>query len=73
VIGLSLARPFPLVFSFIGLLIGVLYTFKLLQKERALPGLPLPIFGGISSLILGVVLSWALGLTDLSTIVSLFI
>lgn len=73
VIGISLASPFPLILSFIGLLIGVLYTFKLLQKERALPGLPLPIFGGISSLILGVVLSWALGLTDLSTIVSLFI
>jgi len=73
VIGISLASPFPLVLSLIGLFIGVLYTFKLLQKERALPGLPLPIFGGISCLILGVVLSWVLGLTDLSTIVGLFV
>ena len=72
VIGISLSSPFPLFLSLIGLFIGVLYTFKLLQKEKALPGLPLPIFGGISCLILGVVLSWVLGLTDLNTIVGLF-
>lgn len=72
VIGYELANPFPLITALIGLFIGVFATFKFLQKERALPGLPLPIFGGLLFLTLGVLSILILGITNLESVVALF-
>lgn len=54
VIGYKLSTPVPLLTTLFGLFVGAYYTFRLLKKERALPGLPLPIFGGLGCLVLGI-------------------
>lgn len=73
VISNGLVTPIPLLAALIGLFAGVIYTFKLLTKERALPGLPLPIFGGIACLALSIILLLIIGFVDFSAIVSLFV
>lgn len=72
VIGYELNTPIPLITALIGLFVGAYYTFKLLKKERALPGLPLPIFGGIGCLILGILGCLILGFSTLDSIIALF-
>lgn len=72
VISAGLATPIPLVTALIGLFAGVIYTYKLLTKERALPGLPLPIFCGITLLGVGVLIVVILGITDLDSVIALF-
>jgi hypothetical protein len=72
VIGNELATLVPLIAALIGLFVGAFYTFRLLKKDRALPGLPLPIFGGLGCLILSVLGSLALGLITLDSIFALF-
>ena len=72
VIGHELANPLPLITTLIGLFLGVFLTFKFLEKERALPGLPLPIFGGILFLVIGVVTIMVIGATSLDAVVALF-
>jgi len=73
VIGSELATPIPLFAALIGLFVGAYYTFRFLRKDRALPGLPLPIFGGLGCLVLGVLGSLVLGIITLDSIVALFI
>jgi len=73
IIGSELATPIPLFAALIGLFVGAFYTFRLLRKDRALPGLPLPIFGGLGCLVLGVLGSLVLGIITLDSIVALFI
>lgn len=73
VIGSELATPVPLFAALIGLFVGAFYTFRFLKKERALPGLPLPIFGGLGCLALGVLGSLVLGITTLDSIIALFV
>lgn len=73
VISNGLHNPIPLLATLIGLFAGVIYTFKLLTRERALPGLPLPIFGGIASLSIGVLICLLLGFADVDAIVALFL
>ncbi|MFX0085084.1 MAG: hypothetical protein ACFFAU_05370 [Candidatus Hodarchaeota archaeon] len=73
VISDGLGTSIPLFAALIGLFAGVIYTFKLLTKDRALPGLPLPIFGGIACLVLSVTLLLIIGFVDISAIVSLFV
>ena len=72
IISAEINNPIPLILSVIGLLGGAYYTFQYLKEERALPGLPLPIFGGIGLLITGVALVMVLGGTSVQTILSLF-
>ncbi len=72
VISVGLVTPIPLITALIGLFAGVIYTYKLLTKERALPGLPLPIFGGIILLGIGVLMVVVLGITDLNSVIALF-
>ncbi|MHA2327026.1 MAG: hypothetical protein ACXACR_00745 [Candidatus Hodarchaeales archaeon] len=71
-ISIELATPIPLIGGLVGLFLGAFYTFKLLKKDRALPGLPLPIFGGIGFIISGVVACLLLGITDLISVLALF-
>ncbi|MHA1228301.1 MAG: hypothetical protein ACTSPV_16295, partial [Candidatus Hodarchaeales archaeon] len=66
VISVSLVSIIPLTTTLIGLLIGAFYTFKFLEKEKALPGLPLPVFGGIGFLLIGLAACVLLGTTDLA-------
>jgi len=73
VIGIKLATPIPLITSLIGLFVGAYYTFRLLKKDRALPGLPLPIFGGLGCLVLGILSCLLLGVSTLDSIVNLFV
>ncbi|UCG00471.1 MAG: hypothetical protein JSW11_12615 [Candidatus Heimdallarchaeota archaeon] len=73
VIGSELATPVPLFASLVGLFTGAILTFRLLKKDRALPGLPLPIFGGLGCLVLGVLGSLLLGIITLDSIVALFV
>ncbi|MFX0013521.1 MAG: hypothetical protein ACFFB2_14245 [Promethearchaeota archaeon] len=72
VIGVELVTPIPLITALTGLFVGAYYTFKFLKKERALPGLPLPIFGGLGCLVLGVLISLVLGFSTLDSIMALF-
>ncbi len=72
VIGSELATPVPLFAALVGLFVGAFYTFRLLKKDRALPGLPLPIFGGLGCLLLSVLGSLALGFITLDSIFALF-
>ncbi|MHA2073226.1 MAG: hypothetical protein ACXACU_09895 [Candidatus Hodarchaeales archaeon] len=72
IISVGLVTPIPLVAALIGLFTGVVYTYRLLTKERALPGLPLPIFCGIALLGVGVLIVVVLGITDLDSFVALF-
>ncbi|MFX1514934.1 MAG: hypothetical protein ACFFC6_01405 [Promethearchaeota archaeon] len=73
VIGSELGTPIPLIAALIGLFTGAFFTFRLLRKDRALPGLPLPIFGGLGCLVLGVLGSLVLGIITLDMIVALFV
>ncbi|UCE12378.1 MAG: hypothetical protein JSV04_09265 [Candidatus Heimdallarchaeota archaeon] len=73
VIGNDLANPIPLIAALVGLFTGAIYTFKLLKKERALPGLPLPVFGGLGCLALGVIISLILGFATIDSIIGLFL
>lgn len=73
VIGIELGTPVPLITALVGLFLGAYFTFKLLKKERALPGLPLPIFGGIGCLVLGILGCLVFGISSLDSIVALFI
>lgn len=68
----ELTTPIPLIGGLFGLFLGAFLTFKLLKKDRALPGLPLPIFLGIGCIILGVIISLILGITDLDSVLGLF-
>ncbi|MFX1286224.1 MAG: hypothetical protein ACFFB5_21490 [Promethearchaeota archaeon] len=72
VIGSKLATPIPLIMSLIGLFIGAYYTFRLLKKDRALPGLPLPIFGGLGCLVLGILSCLLLGISTMDSVINLF-
>lgn len=72
VIGNELATPVPLITALIGLFVGAYLTFRLLKKERALPGLPLPIFGGLGCLFLGVIVCLIFGFFTLDSIFALF-
>jgi hypothetical protein len=72
VISVGLVNPIPLVTALIGLFAGVIYTYKLLTKERALPGLPLPIFCGIALLGVGILIVVVLGITNLDSVIALF-
>lgn len=72
IISFELLTPYPLVLTIIGLLGGAYYTFQFLKEDRALPGLPLPIFGGMGLLVVGVVMSMILGGITLESIIGLF-
>ncbi len=72
VISTKLATPIPLIATLIGLFIGAFYTFKFLEEERALPGLPLPIFGGLGCFTLSIIGGLILGLFNLDSIIALF-
>ncbi|MFW9853850.1 MAG: hypothetical protein ACFFFG_02260 [Candidatus Thorarchaeota archaeon] len=72
VISSGLANFFPLLATLVGLFIGAYYTFKFLEEERALPGLPLPIFGGMGCLILSVLGGLILGVFTWDSIIALF-
>lgn len=73
VISTAFLTPLPLVAGLIGLLSGIIYTFKLLEKERALPGLPIPIFGGLGLLMLSIIVLLIIGYVDIPAIYSLFV
>jgi hypothetical protein len=72
VISYELITPIPLIATLIGLFTGVYYTFRLLEKEKALPGLPLPIFGGLGCLILSIIGGLILNIFTLDSIIALF-
>ena len=72
VISSGLANLFPLLATLVGLFTGAYYTFKFLEQERALPGLPLPIFGGVGCLILSVLGGLILGHFTLDSVFALF-
>jgi hypothetical protein len=72
VIGNELANPVPLITTLVGLFVGAYLTFRLLKKERALPGLPLPIFGGLGCLFLGVIGCLIFGFFTIDSVVALF-
>ncbi|MFX0051743.1 MAG: hypothetical protein ACFE8U_10685 [Candidatus Hermodarchaeota archaeon] len=72
-ISLPLIATLPLVFTLLGLFLGAYFTFKLLEKERALPGLPLPIFGGLGFLTISILIGLFFGFFSLGSIYDLFI
>jgi hypothetical protein len=72
VISSELSNPIPLLMTLLGLFLGTILTFKFLENERALPGLPLPIFGGMGFLILSIIGGLVLGLFTIESIVALF-
>ncbi|PWI49443.1 hypothetical protein CEE45_01225 [Candidatus Heimdallarchaeota archaeon B3_Heim] len=72
IISAELNNPIPLLMAVIGLLGGAYYTFQYLKEERALPGLPLPIFGGIGLLISGILIVMIFGGTSIEAILNLF-
>jgi MFS family permease len=72
VISYGLSTPIPLLLAVCGLLIGAYYTFKFLQDDRALPGLPLPIFGGIFSMVIGIAIVMIIDGVALEVVFSLF-
>ncbi|MHA1976410.1 MAG: hypothetical protein ACW98F_01890 [Candidatus Hodarchaeales archaeon] len=72
IISAEISSPIPLLLAVIGLLGGAYYTFQYLKEERALPGLPLPIFGGITLLITGIFIVMVLGGTSFEAILDLF-
>ncbi|MFW9780250.1 MAG: hypothetical protein ACFFE8_15490 [Candidatus Heimdallarchaeota archaeon] len=72
VISSGLANFFPLLATLVGLFVGAYYTFKFLEEERALPGLPLPIFGGMGCLLLSVLGGLILGIFTWDSIIALF-
>ena len=47
----------PVIFTLVGIFVGIYLTYNLLQKKKAMPGLPLPVLLGIlglfSSILLG--------------------
>ncbi|MFX1252020.1 MAG: hypothetical protein ACFFCZ_10460 [Promethearchaeota archaeon] len=57
-----LYSPFAAIFAIIGVVVGATLTFKLLDSGRtkALPGLPIPIFLGLSGMIIGGILGFLL-------------
>jgi presenilin-like A22 family membrane protease len=73
VISDSLVNSIPLIATLLGLFLGAYYTFKFLEKERALPGLPLPIFGGLGFLTISILIGLILGFFSLNSIYDLFI
>jgi len=72
VISSELMNPIPLVMTLLGLFLGTVLTFKFLENERALPGLPLPIFGGMGFLILSILGGLVLGFFTIESIFALF-
>ncbi|MFX1536827.1 MAG: hypothetical protein ACFFDI_21630 [Promethearchaeota archaeon] len=54
--------PFAAIFAILGVIIGATLTFKILDSGRAkaLPGLPIPIFLGLSGMIIGGILGFVL-------------
>jgi hypothetical protein len=72
VISDSLYNPIPLIAGLIGLFLGVFYTFKFLEEERALPGLPLPIFGGLGFLTVSIIGGLIFGFFNLESVFALF-
>ena len=72
VISSELTNPLPLVMTLLGLFLGTVLTFKFLENERALPGLPLPIFGGMGFLILSILSGLVLGIFTIESIFALF-
>ncbi len=72
VISYGLSTPIPLIMAVIGLLVGAYYTFQFLKEDRALPGLPLPIFGGISTMVVGVIIVMIIDGVTLGAVFGLF-
>lgn len=72
IISFELSTLFPLLLAIIGLFGGAYYTFQYLKEDRALPGLPLPIFGGIGLLTVGVIISMILEGVTLESVIGLF-
>ena len=72
IISIKLSTPIPLLLTSLGLFGGAFYTFKYLKEERALPGLPLPIFGGIGLMVVGVIIVMIFGGVTPNAIVDLF-
>jgi len=68
-----LENSIPLIATLLGLFLGAYYTFKFLEKKRALPGLPLPIFGGLGFLIISILGGLFFGFFSLNSIFALFI
>jgi hypothetical protein len=72
VISIELLTPLPVLLSTLGLLGGAYITFNFLQEDRALPGLPLPIFSGIGLLVLSLIITLIIGGTTIEAIIGLF-
>ena len=72
IISIKLATIIPLLLTSLGLLSGAYYTFQYLKEDRALPGLPLPIFGGMGLMVVGVIFVLLFGGVTPSMIVDLF-
>lgn len=72
IISIKLSTPIPLLLTSLGLFGGAFYTFQFLKEERALPGLPLPIFGGIGLMVVGVIIVMIFGGITPNAIVDLF-
>ena len=72
VVSYGLSTPIPLLMAVIGLLVGAYYTFQFLKEDRALPGLPLPIFGGISTMLIGVIIVMIIDGVSLEAVFGLF-
>ena len=72
VISYGLSTPIPVLMAVIGLLVGAYFTFQFLKDDRALPGLPLPIFGGIATMIIGVILVMFIDGISLTAVLGLF-
>ncbi len=72
VVSYGLSTPIPLLMAVMGLLVGAYYTFQFLKEDRALPGLPLPIFGGISTMLIGVIIVMIIDGVSLEAVFGLF-
>ncbi|MHA1946763.1 MAG: presenilin family intramembrane aspartyl protease [Candidatus Hodarchaeales archaeon] len=72
VVSYGLSTPIPLLMAVIGLLVGAYYTFQFLKEDRALPGLPLPIFGGLSTMLIGVIIVMIIDGVSLEAVFGLF-
>ncbi len=72
VVSYGLSTPIPLLMAVIGLLVGAYYTFQFLKEDRALPGLPLPIFGGISTMVVGIIIVMIIDGVTLESVFGLF-
>jgi len=72
VVSYGLSTPIPLIMAVTGLLVGAYYTFQFLKEDRALPGLPLPIFGGITAMVVGILVVMIIDGVPLEAVFGLF-